>query len=196
MLTEPESLLVVVADVLDAAGIRYAVGGSVASSRFGEPRATLDLDVVVELTYGAIPGLVAALTPAFWVDRDAMRSAYQHGTAFQAVHVEWMAKVDFFVAGDDPLGRAQLDRRTALTLPGARGPKEVWFVSAEDIVLQKLRWFRASADVLERQLRDVGGVLRVQGARLDLRYLRTAAPRLGVADLLERALLQAGLRDG
>ena len=64
MLTEPESLLVVVADVLDAAGIRYAVGGSVASSRFGEPRATLDQDVVVELTYGAIPRLVAALTPA------------------------------------------------------------------------------------------------------------------------------------
>jgi hypothetical protein len=69
-------------------------------------------------------------------------------------------------------------------------------VSAEDIVLQKLRWFRASADVLERQLRDVAGVLRVLGARLDLRYLRTAAPRLGVADLLERALLEAGLRDG
>ncbi|MBL9088132.1 MAG: hypothetical protein JNM10_13415 [Planctomycetia bacterium] len=55
MLTEPESLLVAVAGALDVAGIRYAVGGSVASSRFGEPRATLDLDVVVELTYGASP---------------------------------------------------------------------------------------------------------------------------------------------
>lgn len=60
----------------------------------------------------------------------------------------------------------------------------------EDILLQKLRWYRAGGDASDRQWRDVLGIIRVQGARLDRDYLAVNAPVLGVADLLARALLE------
>lgn len=58
----------------------------------------------------------------------------------------------------------------------------------EDILLQKLRWFRLGGETSDRQWRDVVGIVRVQGPSLDRRYLRDQAPALGVADLLDRAL--------
>jgi hypothetical protein len=58
----------------------------------------------------------------------------------------------------------------------------------EDILLQKLRWFRWSGDASERQWRDVPGIVSVQGAMLDRGYLRQGAAILAVADLLDRAL--------
>ena len=61
----------------------------------------------------------------------------------------------------------------------------------EDILLQKLRWFRKGGEVSDRQWRDIAAIVRVQGARLDLEYLREGAAVLGVTDLLERALAES-----
>ena len=58
----------------------------------------------------------------------------------------------------------------------------------EDIIVQKLHWFRLGDEVSERQWTDALGVLRVQGDRLDRGYLRRAASLLDVADLLQRLL--------
>ena len=63
----------------------------------------------------------------------------------------------------------------------------------EDILLQKLRWYRKGGEVSDRQWRDIAAIVRVQGPRLDGTYLREGAEILGVTDLLERALAEAGL---
>jgi hypothetical protein len=93
-------------------------------------------------------------------------------------------KVDVFVAGGTPLDALQLARRREVDLGGRR----IYVHPPEDILLQKLRWFRMSGDTSERQWRDVLGIVRVQGGKLDRDYLRTQAPVLGVGDLIERAL--------
>lgn len=64
--------------------------------------------------------------------------------------------------------------------------------SAEDVVLSKLEWYRMGGEVFDRQWRDVLGVLKVQGDRLDQDYLRRMSVELGVTDLLERVLEEAG----
>lgn len=61
-------------------------------------------------------------------------------------------------------------------------------LSAEDVVLAKLEWFRMGGDVSERQWRDILGVLKVQQSTLDVDYLERWAQELGVADLMQRAL--------
>jgi len=75
----------------------------------------------------------------------------------------------------------------------ATDPERTAYVaSAEDTVLAELERYRMGGDASERQWRDVLGVLKVQGERLDLAYLRQWAAALGVADLLESALTEVG----
>lgn len=61
-------------------------------------------------------------------------------------------------------------------------------LSAEDVVLAKLEWFRLGGEVSERQWRDIIGVLKTQQSALDIDYLKQWAQALGVANLMERAL--------
>jgi hypothetical protein len=94
-------------------------------------------------------------------------------------------KVDLFVAGGTPLDAQQLERRQEVTLGAGR---TIHVHPPEDILLQKLRWYRLGGDASDRQWRDVLGIIRVQGARLDREYLRRSAATINVTDLLERAL--------
>lgn len=48
-------------EICDNLGVPWAVGGSLASSIYGEPRSTNDLDIVAALTIRNIPDFVAGL---------------------------------------------------------------------------------------------------------------------------------------
>jgi len=61
----------------------------------------------------------------------------------------------------------------------------------EDILLQKLRWYRKGGAASDRQRRDILGIIRVQAQQLDRDYLRVNAPALDVTDLLARAFGEA-----
>ena len=67
----------------------------------------------------------------------------------------------------------------------------LYFYTPEDVLLQKLRWYRMGGETSDRQWRDVLGIALVQGGRLDEAYLRRGAESLGVSDLLDRALGEA-----
>jgi hypothetical protein len=192
VVTDVFRLLVHVADILEGLGIRYVVGGSLASGAYGELRATNDVDILVEIPRERVAAFVAALEPTFDIWEDTVQDAVEAGRSFSAVHIEWHVKVDFFPAGSSPLDARELERRRAVRLPAAP-EREVYITTPEDIVLRKLEWFRRSHGVLERQLRDVVGVLKVQGASLEHPYLRGWAVKLGVQDLLDRCMEDAGL---
>jgi len=184
---DPIATALLVTRRLDAMQIPYTIGGSIASSFAGEPRSTVDIDIVVALEARHVDALVAALTEEFYVDADALRRAIRTRSSTNLIHRATQLKVDLFVAGGTPLDARQLARRQPVDLGEAR---RLYVHPPEDILLQKLRWYRRGGEVSDRQWRDIAAIVRVQAERLDRDYLREGAAILEVSDLLDRALAE------
>jgi hypothetical protein len=174
----------------DALGVVWLVGGSIASSLLGEPRATHDVDLVADVRGVHVGPLCARMIDAFYIDEAAVQWAVETRRTFNVIHLASMIKVDIYCSKDDALARAQLDRRQILALPPHRIPVS----SPEDVILQKLSWFEAGGRVSDRQWRDLLGVVRVQRERLDRAYLDHHAREHGLTELL--ATLLAGGEPG
>ena len=186
-IADPIQVALRVADALESCDITYMVGGSVASSIMGEPRSTLDVDLVVAMTERQAEPFVTALGDGFYADCDSLRRAIREKKSANLIHQESSTKVDLFISGRTPLDAQQMERRERVMV--MTSPERYLYVyTAEDILLQKLRWYQDGGAVSDQQWRDVLGILRVQGSLIDAAYLRRAAPVLGVSDLLERAL--------
>jgi hypothetical protein len=181
-----------VAAAFDVAGIRYFLGGSVASALYGEARSTRDVDLVAAMLPAHVEPFVAALGGEFYADSRAIADAVASRRSFNVIHLDTMVKADIFVFRADPFGRSQFARRVGKKL-SQDDPASIFVASAEDTVLAKLRWYREGGAVSDRQWNDVLGVLKVQGPTLDRAYLREWARELKLADLLDRALDDAGL---
>jgi hypothetical protein len=184
---DPIAVALSVVRVLDSLGVPSTVGGSIASSFAGEPRSTIDIDIVAAIDSEHVSAIVDALSPDFYVDANALTRAVRNRASTNLVHHGSHLKVDLFIAGGTPLDTQQLARRQMVKI----GRDTLPVHPPEDILLQKLRWFRLGGAVSDRQWRDILGIVRVQDARLDLGYLRVNAPILNVVDLLERALREA-----
>ncbi len=184
---DPIGVALRVTKILDGLGILHTIGGSIASSVAGEPRSTIDIDIVAAIDDGHVAALVELLEPEFYVDGAALARAVSDKRSANLIHHDTQVKIDLFVAGATPLDAAQLARRRAVDLDGRR----LYMHPPEDILLQKLRWYRLGGETSDRQWRDVLGIVRVQGDRLDRAYLREQAPVIGVEDLLERVLIRA-----
>lgn len=179
-----------VTNVLDNLRVPYVIGGSVASTAHGLIRTTMDVDVVADLKPQHVSAFISALSGQFYVDEPTARRAIARRGSFNLIHLETMVKVDLFLPGDRAFDRQQLARRIAERV-APDSDETLWILTAEDVILAKLDWFRAGGEASERQWRDVLGVVKTQGGELDTAYLRRWAGELSVSDLLERALEEA-----
>lgn len=190
-LVTPIAVAVQVARALDELEIPYLVGGSLASSTHGIPRATQDIDLVVRLTGNRVDALVARLEGDFFIDRDMALDAVMRRSSFNLLHLATMLKIDLFVFDRSEHATAEMQR--ARTIGVGEPPYPLRICSAEDIVLQKLDWFQKGGGGSERQWRDVVGVLSVQSQAIDVAYLAHWANVMQLSVLLDKALAEAGL---
>jgi hypothetical protein len=192
MLSEPILVVAKVAQVLEDLHVPYFVGGSLASSNYGIPRTTQDVDLIADLRPQHVASLVTALSAEFYAEADAIRAAIRSRASFNLIHLPTLYKVDIFVTRADAWAREEMARRRAEQIDVGEEVVTLHFCSPEDAILHKLEWYRAGGRVSDRQWSDVLGVLKVQTATLDVAYLRHWAADLGLSELLEQALRDAG----
>lgn len=165
-------------EVLESAGIDYMLTGSYSSSFHGQRRLTHDIDVIVDLSWKDLRAILDAFTPPeYYVSETAANEAVTRGGTFNVVDTREGEKIDFWVLRETPFDGARFARRmkvVAWDMP-------VLIATAEDTILQKLRW---SAEIggSERQIDDARQVLRTQRNLLDYEYMSHWATRIGVAD--------------
>ena len=195
MSADPLAIAIRIASVLESLGTRYVLGGSLASVAFGEPRATLDVDIAADLQPERVTELMAAVEADFFADADWIAQEVRRRGSFQLVHRESMMRVDVFVPEWTGLHLWKWEHRRRIEVDAESGA-QIDVTAPEGIVIQKLTWFRTGGELSDRQWRDVLGVLKNQGTQLDLAAMKEQASLSDVRDLLERALREAGLQPG
>lgn len=190
MTPEPVAGFLPVIEALEALGVPYFIGGSLASSIHGTMRGTIDCDIVAALEAKQIPNLQTHLGEDYYMDVDAAQIAIRTRDSFNIIHKKTLFKIDVFILRDRPFDRSQLERRQKRILVGTENVA-AHVASAEDTILAKLERFEAGRRVSDQQWQDILGILRSQGQSLDFGYLRAWATELSLIDLLERVLAEA-----
>jgi len=177
-----ERTLLCATAALERLGVPFHVTGGLASSYYGEPRLTQDIDLVVGLEAQSVVELVALLDRDFIVDAAFVETAVQERRMFQALHRETLIRVDFHV-GERIEG--ELDRCVSQPLFGGH---EVPLVSKADAILSKLIWIR---DGSEKSRRDVIGML-LDPTPYDRQSVEARAVEHGCAGILSELEGEAG----
>lgn len=189
----PDALIVVqrLVRAWNELGIEYLIGGSVASSLLGIFRATNDVDFVVVMNEMQIAPLVSALQGEFYIDDEMILDAIQTQTSFSVLHLPTVVKADVFIRKSDAWAEEVWRRRQRVTVGSENEEFSILIAAPEDMILQKLAWFRQGGGVSDRQWNDVLGMIQVQSPTLDRDYLQQWAKTLELTELLNEALTEA-----
>lgn len=183
---DQSDLLAYLCEHLDRVGIRYLITGSQATIAYGEPRFTNDIDVVTELDSSRVTEFCAGFpVPEYYVSLAAAQEAVRSRGMFNIIHPESGLKIDVVISKGTPFDDLKLSRGRKIAL--AKDTLAT-FISPEDIILKKMEWHRMGGG--ERHLKDITGVMKVQGEKLDRKYITEQSEKLHVADLWQQLLEQ------
>jgi hypothetical protein len=158
-------------------GVPYMVTGSLVSSVHGIPRATQDIDVVIEPTREQLSTLMKYFgEPTYDSDKDDALNALRRRSMFSVIDRRGIWKIDFIVRKERPFSRREFGRRQKVDILGV----SLYAATPEDILLAKLEWAKLGES--ERQIRDAAGIIQIQGAGLDVGYVERWVAALEVQD--------------
>jgi len=188
-ISDQEKILYAITGILSDLKIDYFITGGMAVSVWGRPRATFDIDIIVNL----IEPKVVSLTKAFkkisktgYADEEMVKDAIKNNGEFNFIDASSGIKVDFWVKKDDETSLLEFKNRKLKNING----HEIFFISPEDLILSKILWRRQGGG--EKHFEDVISVFTISGSRLDMKYLKEQASRLDVLTELEVALSRSG----
>jgi predicted nucleotidyltransferase len=172
---------------LEAASIPFMLTGSMASAVHGAPRATQDIDLVIEADEPRIRALVRSL-PAeeYYVDESAAIEALHAHSLFNIVDRSTGWKIDLIIRKSRPFSVEEFARRRRVEIDGV--PLAV--VTAEDTIIAKLEWARSGGSA--RQLEDVATILRIRAGQLDVARIEHWVGAMGLEKEWTAARTHAG----
>lgn len=155
-----------VASALETAGVPYAIGGAIALTMHGFPRATRDVDVNVFCEPSELPTTLAALQRA-GLALDAQRASAEAAAEGWFTAWDGAIRIDVFVPSIAFSWEA-MGSRVQLPFLG----QSIWFLSAEALSVFKLLFFRT------KDLADLEQLV------LTSKSLNRSAVRAKIADLM------------
>jgi hypothetical protein len=166
-MSDLQGLLERIVPAMQRANVPFMIAGSFASAAHGLPRSTQDLDIVIDPSPEALESLLSQLPlDTYYVDADVARDALRRRGMFNVIDHATGWKIDFIMRRNRDFSREEFVRRIPVRLLGI----EVFMASAEDTILAKLEWSKASGGS-ERQRRDIAGIIATLGDSLDHAYL-------------------------
>lgn len=167
-----------VAEALEAAGIDYAIAGSMASGVHGEPVTTQGVEILVRMNEQQARTFSRTLPARFYHDEESLAEAARSGGFVNVIDMDTAFRVEVSRVPLTPFHRNVFQRRQTLEFePGGAAFK---VVSPEDIILMKLLWRKDTQSV--KQWENALSVARVQGARMDWKYLFEQARKVGIEE--------------
>lgn len=161
-----------VVDVLERQQIPYMVVGGFAAILHGEPRLTIDVDIIVDMQPLHISRFAAAFPlPNYYVSIEGIRDSLQRRYPFNVIQSNTGAKVDLVPLPRDLFSQAAFSRRQPLTYDTVGNT--AMFITPEDIIVAKLIAHRETGS--DKHLRDIRGVLVTQWGSLELETIRQDA---------------------
>lgn len=170
-------------EALEREAVPYMLVGALSSNLYGVPRATNDADVVIRFDSFNLAEFCVGLGDEFVLDRQMMIEGFTGSVRNVVTFIPTGFQIEVFRLGDDPHHQERFGRRRRQQVPECS--REAWVATAEDVVIQKLRWAR------RKDLDDVVNLLAVSGGMLDWGYVRRWTDAHGTSELLEQLRAEA-----
>ena len=138
---------------LNDLGVEYMLTGSVAMASYVKARATMDIDVIIEIEQADIQKFERRFANDYYISLESIRQAREHHSMFNVLNETTLIKVDFILRKPNRFETAKFERRRLSKIDGT----EFWVISKEDLILSKLAWAKDSHS--ERQFEDVRTLL-------------------------------------
>ena len=176
-----EEAVYLVLDLLNEANVPYMLVGSFSSNAYGEARATKDADFVVDLDSTTRQQILSQLPDVFEVDWQVSFETIT-GHTRQILKIPSIPfEIELFDISKEPFDQSRFSRRQQTSMEG----HTVWLPTAEDVVVQKLRW--ACLGKRDKDMLDAVNVLKVRAEKLDLKYIRKWCNQLNILHTLTEA---------
>lgn len=154
-----EQALAQLIDALENEEVPSMLVGALSSNLYGVPRATNDADLVVEFEAFNLVDFCHRLGADLQLDRQMMTEGFTGSVRNVITYTPASFKIEVFRLGNDPHHLEHFSRRRRQHV--SECSSEAWVATAEDVVIQKLRWAR------RKDLDDVVNLLAVSGGVLD-----------------------------
>lgn len=178
-----EQLLKEFTALLQKNAIPYMITGSVSVIFYGRPRASHDIDFVVEVSQENLDHVkdtfLSLPHDEFLVDILQIENALNGLNQFNVLHLPTMLKLDFWLLTDESFDKERFKRRMKLKV----FKQPMTFSTAEDTILKKLLWYKESK--IEKHFIDAAFIYQIQLEKLDNQYLKLWAEKHKTIKLLE-----------
>ena len=181
---EQSELMRLVVRAFESLNIPYMITGSHASTYYGEPRFTRDIDIVAEIQEGQVNDFVRFFTPnEYYCDKDMIKAEIKRRGQFNIIHAASGLKVHVILRKETPFSRVEFSRRKRSKV---FSDQEANFATPEDVIIKKMAFYRDGGS--EKHLRDITGILKISGDAVDRNYISEWAKRLELTDIWDAIL--------